>query len=487
MNAVTCKYHTQTPAQWRCQHCQINYCPSCVTQLHAHRAPECPICKRELNSLGAANLIKPFWLRLRQFFIFPAYPAPLILLLVLSLLIYLLRLVPGWQHDYNVLFWNFPRNALLLMPIIVVFLKYAHSVMQDTAHGHLEPSPLSSDKLFENGLIVLKLLAIFFAFYLLEWAALDILNVPGYSLAIMLTALATPAAIMILVMEDRLTHALNPAMLINVIRKIGMPYFIMFVLFYLLTIAKSTLMMILHKYIDPSLSFAVYSFVTMYFYLMMFNMMGYVLYQYHEALGFSVEVAAHEQEDAHQDEVVTTHPELRAIEILLHEGKHEQAINQLQQLIKSNPSDMEARERMLKLVRLTGHELIHTEQAQNLISYLIGENKMAQAARIFEAANEFDKQFRPAKPVQRLEMAKYLRQNNQGKLAMAILHNLHRDFPSFERVPEAYLIVAQLLAEKFNDDEKAIQVLEFLLKNYPSHPLRNEVEEYLKIIRHSTH
>jgi len=486
MNAVTCKYHTQTPAQWHCQYCQISYCPSCVTQLHAHRAPECPICKRELDSLGAANLIKPFWLRLRQFFIYSAHPAPLVLLLVLSLLVFLLRLVPGWEYDYNILFWTFPRNALLLMPIMIVFLKYAHSVMEDTAHGHLQPSPLSSDKLFENGLIVVKLLAVFLAFYLLEWAALDLLNMPGYYLAVIITALATPAAIMVLVMEDDLTHALNPAILASVVRRIGTPYFIMFVLFYLLTIAKSTLLAILNTYIDPSLSFAVYSFFTMYFYLMMFNMMGYILYQYHEVLGYSVEIAAHEQEQSQLEEVITASPELRAIEILLHEGKHDQAIKQLQLLIKANPSDIEARERMLKLVRLTGHELIHTEQAQECISYLIGENKMAHAARIFESAYEFDKQFRPAKAVERLEMAKYLRQNNQGKLAMAILDNLHRDFPSFERVPEAYLIVAQLLAEKFNDDERAMQVLEFVIKNYPAHPLHNEVEEYLKIIRAST-
>ena len=42
------------------------------------------------------------------------------------------------------------------------------------------------------------------------------------------------------------------------------------------------------------------------------------------------------------------------------------------------------------------------------------------------------------------------------------------------------------MAEKFNDDERAIQVLEFIIKNYPSHPLLSEVEEYLKIIKAST-
>jgi tetratricopeptide (TPR) repeat protein len=250
--------------------------------------------------------------------------------------------------------------------------------------------------------------------------------------------------------------------------------------------AKGTLLAVLQKYIDPSMSLAVYSFVTMYFYLMMFNMMGYILYQYHEELGFSVDVDAHEHLQTNNKEEVAVSPQLRAIEILIHEGRQDQALKELQAIIKANPSDVEARDRMLKLVRITGHEMLHTEQARDFISYLIGESKMAFAARVFEAAYEYDKQFRPAKPVERLDMAKYLRQNNQGKLAMAILNNLHRDFPSFDRVPEAYLIVAQLLAEKFNDDERAIQVLEFVIKNYASHALRNEVEEYLNIIRAST-
>ena len=50
--------------------------------------------------------------------------------------------------------------------------------------------------------------------------------------------------------------------------------------------------------------------------------------------------------------------------------------------------------------------------------------------------------------------------------------------------------IRRLLAErikqedrKFNDDERAQKILEFVIKNYPSHPLTPEVEEYLKIIK----
>ena len=302
MTAVTCKYHTQNPASWHCDSCQISYCLKCVKQDNLNLEPDCPVCKRQLRSLGVGNLIKPYWLRLREFFIYPAYPAPLALLVILTLLIFLMRLVPGWQHEFEILFWRVPRNALLLLPVMVVFLKYAHSVLIDTAHGFLKPSSLSGDKLFENGLIVVQLLCLFTAFYLIEWAALDLFDLPGYYLAVIVTALATPAAIMVLAMEDNLFHALNPATLASVIARIGMPYFIMFALFYLLSIAQGTMLGILYKYIDPSLSLAVYSFITMYFYLIMFNMMGYVLYQYHEELGFNVTVNANDHVAQDEDD-----------------------------------------------------------------------------------------------------------------------------------------------------------------------------------------
>lgn len=486
MTAVTCKYHSETPARWHCDSCHISYCPACVKEQPHNREADCPVCKQTLRDLGAGNLIVPFWLRLRSFFIYPAYPAPLVLMIILTLLVSLIRLVPGWHHYFEVLFWAVPRNALLLLPIVVIFLKYCQSVLIDTAHGHLHPSSLSSDKLFENGLIVVKLLGLFAAFYFLRWTGLDLFEMPGFYLASIITALATPAAIMVLAMEDSLLHALNPATLYSIMARIGMPYFIMFVLFYLLTIAQNTMLGILSQYIDPSLSVAVYSFTTMYFYLIMFNMMGYVLYQYHEELGFSVDVHAHEHQRSSSEETATS-PELRAIEILVHEGKYQDAARQLQVQIRNNPSDIEARERILKLARMIDDTTLHSQQAADYISYLFDENKVGQAASVFAQSVEHDRDFRPAKPAQRVELARYLRQSNQGKLAMAVLNNLHRDFPTFDGVPDAYLIVAQLLAEKFNDDERAIQVLEFINKNYPSHPLIGEINEYLRIIKSSTH
>jgi tetratricopeptide (TPR) repeat protein len=482
MAVVTCKYHPQTPARWRCEPCQINFCPSCV-KTTGQRAPDCPVCKRELSSLGSGNLIKPFWARLRNFFLYPLYPGPLIVLCVLAVIAFLLIQMPGWYYRIDFLFWRIPRNFLFALPFLFVFLKYAQSVLEETAHGHLKPKPLSAEQLTENGLIVIKLLVLLMVFSLIQFSALDLFGQVGKHLTEFVLSFATPAAIMVLAMEDKLFSALNPATVGSVILRIGTPYIILFVLFYLLQIARDTMIALLAEAVNPSLGATIFVFVSMYFYLIMFNMMGYLLYQHHEELGFSIDVDVDEYLDKKKEVAdVEVSPELRAVEILIHEGKAEDAVKQLQGIVRNSPTDIEARERMLKLLRLTGDMSLFREQGQSYISYLMNDNKLGQAAKVYQACVEYDKTFKPEKANERLELGKFLRHNGQARLAMAVLNNLHKDFPNYDNVPQAYLMVAQLLCEQFNDDVRAKQVLNFVLENYPSHPMKDAVRDYLKIV-----
>ena len=65
---------------------------------------------------------------------------------------------------------------------------------------------------------------------------------------------------------------------------------------------------------------------------------------------------------------------------------------------------------------------------------------------------------------------------------MSLLNNLHQEFPSYEGIPGAYLLVARIMFEYFGEEQKALQVLDFLKKKYPGHPLGKDVEEYHQVI-----
>lgn len=469
MAAVTCKYHTQIPARWACHHCQINYCPNCVKPVAGRQtAPECPVCKQTLDSVGSGNMIKPFWLRLGQFFLFPLYPGPLILMAIFSLLGFVLYMTP--------------IPGILIIPLAFMFLKYCHVILEDTAHGYIKPRPITSEALSENMEMPFKLIFLVIAYQLLIVAAHDIFDTPGYYLASIFASLALPASIAVLSIEHSFFTAFNPILVTTAIKRIGLPYFIMFALLYFLQSAQGQVLMFLDQHIEPPLSLIVFYFIMMYFMLIMFNMLGYILYQYHEELGFSIDVEAHEHEENVMVAPVVVSPELRTIEILVQEGRTDDAVQQLENLVRNSPMDTEARDRLLKLLRLTGNMPKHKQQGQDYISYLFHENKTGQAAAIYQACYDYDKNFRPAKAVERLELAKFLRLNGKHKLAMAVLNNLHVDFPTYEGVPQAYMIVAQLLCEQFNEDARARQVLEFILNNYKGHSIIGEVQDYLKVV-----
>jgi len=482
MAAVTCKYHTQTPARWRCNSCQINFCLACI-KAPAGRVPQCPVCKQELTSLGSGNLIKPFWARLREFFLYPLSPAPLTVMLVLSAIAFLLWHIPGWGIDIKIAVFPVPRNLIFALPFGFVFLKYAQSVLHDTAHGYLKPRPLSPEQLTENGMIVVKLLILYFMYQAIIIAFLVMFGRIASQIAEYVLLFITPAAIMVLAMEDKLLKVLDPDTVGSVIWRIGAPYILLLVVIYPLGMARNTLIELLVGMVSPTLGMTIIVFIYMYFFLILANMMGYLLYQHHEELGFDIEVEIDGLPDSdHKSQDLEVSPEMRAVEILMHEGRSEEAARQLADLIRNAPSNIEARERMLKLLRLMGDVSRHLEQGQNYISFLFGENKISQAARVFQACYEFDKEFKPQKPGERLELGKYLRQSNSPKLAMALLNNLHKDFPSYEYIPQAYLLVAQMLCEQFNEDARARQVLSFILENYPSHPMREAVQDYLRIV-----
>lgn len=415
---------------------------------------------------------------------YPAYPGPLLLVLVLSAIATLIGHIPAATSvQLDLVIWKIELFYILLFPFVALFLNYAYRVLLDTAHGHLKPAPITADRLFGNSGIVFKFLLLMLFIELFKVAALNLFHKPGYQGAILLSAMALPAVIMVLAMENRFFHAINPAIVFSVVARIGVSYIILFALFYLLDNAQYFLSEFLLQYVDQSFSIGVYVFVTMYFYLIKFNMMGYVLYQHHGLLGFSIEVEMHEQEDENKFDTVDVSPEMRAIEILVHEGHTEQALSELKQYVKKHPSDTDARGRILKLCRLTGDTVLHAEQAQSYMSYLIDENKLGQAALVYQACYEYDKALKPTKAAERLEMARYYKAKSKYKLATAVLNDLHREFPTFDGIPQAYFIVAQILCEQFNEDDRAVKILEFVIKNYPSHPLKQELEEYLKIIK----
>ncbi|MGD8712571.1 MAG: hypothetical protein PVG50_06985, partial [Thiohalophilus sp.] len=171
-------------------------------------------------SLGAGNVIRPFWHRLPHFFLFPAHLTPLLFLLALTVL--------------SVLVSRSLFGLLIQLVINIVFLKYAFVVMEDMAHGHLKPRPISGSVLSDELELPFKQIFLIIFMATVNYKVQEYFGSGPFTLVLIFTVLAFPASIMVLAIEHSFFKALNPLVLLVTMKRIGPSYFILCIFLMLL-------------------------------------------------------------------------------------------------------------------------------------------------------------------------------------------------------------------------------------------------------------
>jgi len=468
MPQIYCKYHPSIPARWACRQCQIDYCSQCSPRGEKKPQPDCPVCGNKLESLGAGNVITPFWHRIPHFFIYPANLVPL--LVMLSLLI-VGAVVSGSLFGF-----------LIQLAIVIVFIKYAYVVLEQSAQGYLQPKPFSMSDITDELELPFKQLLVIFVMYSANDIVLEKLGSGAFTITILLSVISFPASVMVLAVEHRFFSAFNPVVVMATIKRIGLSYLILCIFLGLLLSGSWFVMDVVQGTVPDSLVLPTVNFVSMYFSLIMFHMMGYVIYQYHENLGYQIEQEFDEATD--NSVVVNGQPQktTREFEILIQEGKQDEASIRMQQQIAENPNDMALWQQYHKFLHVTKDKNNLEKYGSKYISRLLHEGRPSRAMQVFIDVRQMATDFKPDSAAERFELAKLLASNGQGRLAISLLNNLHRDFPSYADIPKAYHLVARVLCEQFNDDAKAKSILDFVIKKYPSHPDIKPISEYYQVI-----
>ena len=470
MARIFCKYHPDVPARWICRACQIPFCSQCIPG-EGEAAPACPVCRQAVESLGAGNVIEPFWQRLPAIFAWPLQRTPLLFMLALSGLGLLVAFLLGGS-----LFGWLLGNVVLY----AVFLKYAYVVLENTAQGHLEPEPITWHVLADELELPFKQ---FFILFLIAAINDSLYRTGGGGLmlaGLFLTTLLLPASIMVLAIERRLLAAINPIILIDVMRRIGMPYLLLWLFLFLLISGLNETGAYLYHYLPVAFAMPLDGLLGNYVTLVVFHLLGYTLYQYHEALGVPIHEAV-AAPPAPAGNAAVPGP-LREVEILFHEGRHDAARERLLALIGQEPGNMLYRERLHRLLINLGDRDGLRRHSGEYVSRLLLHGKPSEALRVFTECYRVDREFKFGDARQRHRMAELLANNGQDRAALALLNNLHRDFPQYPGVPDAYRLVARLLSEKFNQDDRARQVLDFIEQRYPDYPHLDEVRAYRQVI-----
>jgi hypothetical protein len=427
-------------------------------------------------SQNSAPSLTPFWARISKFFVWPLQFGPMVYIGMLSLGMMVVGILPLIGGLVAVAIWFF-------------FFRYAMTVLVQTARGNFNPDTV--DLAVESGdrRPVKQSIYLIVSIVLVAAAAGFI----GPKFAIMLGLLVTitlPAAIIIIAIHDSLIDALNPLQIMSVISGIGAPYFLLCLFLMLLEGGDIAVFEVLGAVIPDFIEIPVATFFSMYFMLVMYNMMGYVVYQYHEKLGYSVD-KTFDKNAAESQAGSKTGPTLslrdQQIADLVQSGDITAAIDVLKEDMRYNRNDIGDNQKLHKLFLALGDNDKTIAHAQQLISWLLEANQNTAALDIFMRMRGIDPGFNPgsgkADADAMLPLAQAAKMKRNAALAMEFIKGFDKKYPGHRDIPAVYFLAAQLLSEFHRDDKQAIRILQTLLARYPEAGVANEATIYLNVLQ----
>jgi tetratricopeptide (TPR) repeat protein len=472
-----CQYHPTTPAHWYCETCNRLLCPRCVEAREMggyHQGQKlhmCPNCNRQVQWLGVSNIIDPFWKRIPRFFLYPLTPRPLILTFILSI-VTALFLRPGLI------------GLIAQAGIWGVTFKYAYAILQNTASGNLTTPKLDSKTLFENIGPVAKQIGIYLALF---FAGAFVFTRLGMAVGLLFVVAATlflPSMIILLVTTESLIQAINPMMFVTLAFRIGWGYLLMYFFYSILGGAPALVGQHVIQYLPPLLQLFLFTWVKIYYTFISYHLMGYVILQYHEDIGYQVDFEdfKDEETDAQQAEPDADTPEgrlLRRVNQMVKDGDHEGAKALIENETGSDGvSDPLLSERYYTLLKVTGATDKLAAHGGNHLSLLVQQGNKEASMAAYRECLAAQPDFTPAATAL-FKVGGWLNESGDGKAAIGALNRLTKAHPQDPLVPKAYFRAAQIFNDRLMNPAKAKNILNGLIKKFPEHDIIPFAERYL--------
>ena len=398
--------------------------------------------------------ITPFWERLRAITTYPFRGDALFTLLILSGA-QLLTAVPV----LGFFIWLF---------LLLAAYKYAFSVLRETANGHMEsqigvleaPDSVVFKFVGLNILMVLMLVPVFALFG----------PVAGL-LALGLITLAQPAAIMSLAMDESLPNALNPSTWFSIIGRIGLPYGLLWLLLLVFQISAGNAEAWLDRFMPGVLATVLAQAAFLWGLFGTFHLMGYLLYQYHEELGFEPNrhTQAADVPRNRESELVA------AASAHVRDGDSEGALALLREEMRERALSLPAHDLYRRLLRTQGNKAELLSHGRSFLHLLMTEKQDRKAIGLARECLDSDPTFAPLDAQDGLRLADRAEQMSQHKLAVDVLIGTARSHPREPAGTEAALRAAQLLRERYDRANDARQLLEFVHANCKNEDRRGQL------------
>ncbi len=479
---VTCDRHPTQPAWWLCPQCHKSLCPQCISKRRGGHFQErtlyfCSKCNVEVQNHDLSQVIPPFWTRLHKFFVYPLSSVQSAgLILSLSLLSS---------------FFSSPGLFSLLFQFVLwsVMVKYSFECLKSSAEGRFKPPPLTDNVLLANYGIVFKQIALFFLLSLFFVLVVARTGPVFMILFILFCGIGLPAMLIILIINEDLVQALNPAMVVGMISRIGGMYFLLLFFLLLLSGAPAALGYAVIRHLPDTLQNFMVVFAKNYYTIITYHMMGYVILQYHHRLDYPVELEtvlasmypalSSENPDQGGAEKTCHSDLLNDVGLLIQDGELDKAIIEIERRVSIDEmDDLELSKRYFGLLKTQKQQGKLLKFAPQHLRLLVKSDAKSDAVESYLECLRLDPAFTLDSVVQ-FKMASWLTEKGKHKEAIMALNSLIKSNPEDALVPKAYYRAAQIFRERLGDVEKAKKILHTMIAKYPDLDITAFARNYL--------
>lgn len=449
----SCKFHPVTPSKYNCPACQEEFCDSCVD--HSVPAePSCFLCGGPVVFHVTTDNIDPFWRRLEKAFRYPLNMNAMMIIVGLSIASVVLTSMP------------FQGLITLILNLIVagMTVNYAFMCLKATSEGDMTP-PQPADA-FSGSLSVLFRLFLMTLLIAFGIYAVGSSLGPGLAMvAVAIIVIGLPAILMCFAYTDSMLQAINPVNFIRLMVTTGLSYAVL-VIFLMIMISSVSVLREIIGHDLAALSALIQASIGNYYAVVMFHLMGYMLYQYQEKLGIAADNDDHLiTEAAEPADVALAHANVR-----LKLGDYDRVDEILSSALDVTRKDKRLWQRYFDfLIRCNRPESLQ-KFADKYLRHLIETAQTVNLSGDYKRILQLLPKFQPEDPHVRYYVANAVRSSGDSMMAVRLLNGMHKKYPEYENLVGAYVLMREALSDLPNMEAqvaKCGQLIAALQKKFP--------------------
>ncbi|TWO72419.1 outer membrane protein assembly factor BamD [Caenimonas sedimenti] len=310
-------------------------------------------------------------------------------------------------------------------------------------------------------------------------------------------SLMLPAAAIVIALEDSLPRAFNPFNVITLVQAMGSAYFVLWG-FFLAIAGSRQLALVVGQGWPPAVRFPLEMAVANYLGLVLFALMGYALYQFHQELHLDVDVDFDEHREAGGAEAIAAAGSARAAAVkqgavpadpwerkvhdLVTQGNFKDAIGEVRDRMRYDRMDVPLNQRLHALLLRQADDAATLAHGQQFVTALARAGLGRELAEALRKLQALDATFLPADGDAVLPAATAAVQQRDFALATQLLRGFDKRFPGHKDTPGVYFLGARLLSEQNRQHDKAARILRSVLQHFPEHPVAPEARNYLQVL-----